>query len=373
MLTVMHTESSEGWGGQENRTIMECVGLKRLGARVIVFSRPGSRIRSRAESLGIEVRTHAIRGTYDISAIRYALKIIKEESVDVINTHSGVDSFVCSVAGRLSRRRPVIVRTRHLALPITSKSTYSLLPHRVVTVSAYVRKYLVEDKGISPGRVVAIPTGIDLKRFDPESTPDVLRQELKLKRMEDGGPLIVGTAAILRRKKGHHVLLDAIPDVLREFPGVLFVFAGDGPQRENIERRVRELEIEKNVSLIGLRTDVPAVIKGFDLFVLPTLEEALGTSILEASAMRKAVVATRVGGVPEVVKDSATGLIVEPGDSRGLAEAIITLLRDGRKRAVMGDEGRAFVEREFTVERMVERMHSLYMELLNSRGGRGLR
>src|SRR3989338_4322739 len=359
MLTVLHTESSEGWGGQENRTIEECVGLKRRGARPIVLARPGSRIKARAAALGIEVRTHALRGTYDLSAVLYVLKVVREDSVDVINTHSGVDSFVSSVAGRLSGRRPAIVRTRHLALPITSKGSYSILPHRVVTVSEYVRRHLGGDKKISPDKVVTVPTGIDIRRFDPESAPDVLRAELGLK---GGSPLIAGTVAILRRKKGHHVLLEAIPSVLRECPDTLFVFAGDGPQRENIERRIRELGIGDNVRLLGMRTDVPSVLMGFDLFVLPTLQEALGTSILEASAMKKAVIATRAGGGPEVVRANVTGLLVDPEDPGGLAAAIIRLLKDKGLRSSMGEEGRRLVEREYTVEGMVERMLLLYEE-----------
>lgn len=360
MLTILHSESSLGWGGQENRTLHECMGLKRLGARVIILCKPESRLKGRAEAAGLEVRTHKMSSNRDISALFYILKLIKSESIDVISTHSGDDSFVCAIAGRLSSRKPVIVRTRHLSLPITSKVTYSHFPHRVVTVSESVRKYLVEEKGIDKDKVISIPTGVDLKRFDPDSTPDTLRKELGLNSKE----LIVGTVAILRRKKGHHILLDAIPEVLKEVPHAKFVFAGDGPQKANIEEKIKELGIGKSVILLGLRSDVPAVLKGLDLFVLPTLQEALGTSILEASAMRKAVIATRVGGVPEAVAEGRTGLLIEPEDSKGLAKAIIKLLKDNELRIRMGMEGRAMVEKDYSTDRMVERMFNLYSALV---------
>lgn len=361
MFTILHTESSLGWGGQENRTLHECMGLKRLGARVILLCKNESRLMERSLEAGLDVRAHPMRSNHDIPAIGFCMRIIKKESVDIVSTHSGDDSFIGAIAGRLSSRRPVIVRTRHIALPITSRITYSVFPHRVVTVSEHVRRYLVEGKGICGDNVVTIPTGIDLERFDPGNTGDTFRAGLKL------GPEvpIVGVVAILRRKKGHHVLLDAIPDVLKKVPETLFILAGDGPQRGNIEARMKDLGIEKNVMLLGLRTDIPAFLKGIDLFVLPTLEEALGTSILEAAGMKKPVISTRVGGVPEVVRDNETGILVEPEDPKGLADAIERLIKDSALRNSMGEEGRKMVERDYSLDVMIERMYGFYSGLLH--------
>ncbi len=360
MLTILHTESSSGWGGQENRTLHECVGLKKtFNERVIILCRPDSKLRERGAQAGIEVRTHRLKASHDIGAIGFITGLIKKERVDVVVTHSGVDSFLAGIAARLSMRRPVVVRTRHLALPITSKSSYSMIPHRVVTVSEYVRRYLVEERGIKNGHVVSIPTGIDLARFNLASAPGGFREA---EHIAPDVPL-VGTVAILRRKKGHHVLLEAIPSVLKEVPGALFVFAGNGPQTENIKGGIKELGIERNVRLLGLRKDVETVLKGIDLFVLPTFQEALGTSILEASAMERAVISTRVGGVPEVVKEGVTGLLVEADNAGELAVAIIRLLKDPALRATMGKKGKQLVEKDFSTIRMVERLHRLYSEL----------
>ncbi len=363
MLTILHTESSLGWGGQENRTLQECVWLKRLGARPIIMSKPDARLKERAAAAGIETICHGISSNRDLSALFFLLRMIKEENIDVISTHSGDDSFIGAIAGRLSRRKPAIVRTRHLALPITSKITYSLLPHKVVTVSEFVRRYLCEDKGIAPDRVVAIPTGVDIERFDPDRTPDTLRAELGI----PADAPVAGVIAQLRRKKGHHVLLDAIPLVLKELPGALFLFAGDGPQRGNIEKKIAELGVGKNVRLLGLRPDVPVVLKGMDLFVLPTLQEALGTSILEASAMKRAVVAADSGGVSETIINGKTGLLVAPEDPAALAAAITGLLKDRGLRKAMGEEGRRMVEERYTIERMGTIMFALYNELVSAR------
>lgn len=362
MLTILHTESSTGWGGQENRTLQESIGLKRLGVRVIILCQPDSVLAKRARAEGIEVRTCKMRKSYDLFAIKYMLNLIKNEKIDVISTHSGRDSLLAGIAGRLSLKKPVIVRTRHLALPITSKTTYSVLPHKVVTVSEYVRQYLINE-GISPDKVVAIPTGIDTSRFDPEKVDGKLKQELGLK---PEIPL-VGTIAILRKKKGHRILLEAIPLILKKIPDAVFVFAGDGPQKENIITKIEQLGLSDKVFMLGLRKDIPNILKSIDVFVLPTLQEALGTSFIEAMAMEKPVIGTNVGGVGEVIKDGINGYLVEPDNPHALAEAIIMALQDKEKLSIIGIEGRKIAKQNYTVEKMCEKMHALYSSLLKDK------
>ena len=359
-LTVLHTESSKGWGGQENRTLKECIGLKKIGARVIIACQPDSVLAERGAEAGIEVKKIEMKSSISISAIAALLKIIRNENVNIVCTHSGKDSMLGAIAGRLSNMKPVIVRTRHLALPITSRFTYAVLPHRIVTVSEYVRRYLIEEKRIKPEKVVSIPTGIDLERFNPDIVRPVPREEIGIA----ADAVIIGTIAILRRKKGHHTLLDAVPLVLKEFPKAVFVFVGDGPQRQNIEQKIAELGISMNVKLLGLRKDIPEILKTIDVFVLPTLQEALGTSFLEAMAMGKPVVGTKVGGVGEVLKDGINGYLVEPGNPSILAKAIIKLLKDKEKARMMGIEGEKIVRQNYTVEKMCENMYAFYFSML---------
>src|SRR3989337_4186440 len=167
-LTVLHTESSKGWGGQENRTLKECIGLKKIGARMLIACQPDSVLAERGAEAGIDVKKIEMKSSISISAIVALLKIIRNESVNIVCTHSGKDSMLGAIAGRLSSKKPKIVRTRHLALSITSKITYSIFPHKVVTVSEYVGKYLIEEKGIAAGKVFSIPPGVDLEVFNPD-------------------------------------------------------------------------------------------------------------------------------------------------------------------------------------------------------------
>jgi glycosyltransferase involved in cell wall biosynthesis len=362
MLTILHTESSTGWGGQENRTLQESIGLRKLGAKVIILCQPDSVLGKRASVEGFEVRTCRMRKSYDILAIKFILELIRNEKIDVISTHSGRDSLLAGIAGRLSRKKPVIVRTRHLALPITSKVSYGFLPHKVVTVSEYVRQYLINE-GIPAEKVIAIPTGIDISRFDPDKYNENLRQGLRLK----SDVPIVGTIAILRRKKGHHILLDAIPLILQKIPEAVFVFAGDGPQRQNITNKIKNSGLSDRVFLLGLRKDIPNILKSIDVFVLPTLQEALGTSFIEAMAMGRPVIGTDVGGVSEVIKDGLNGYLAEPNNPHALADAVIRMLRDKEKAKIMGMEGRKIVEQNYTVEKMCEKMYALYASLCRDR------
>jgi glycosyltransferase involved in cell wall biosynthesis len=362
-FTVLHTESSTAWGGQENRILHESIGLRSLGARVIILGQPGCCLAARAAEKGIEVRTVPMRNDYDWPAVRFILRLIRHDQIDVINTHSGRDSLLAGIAGRLSSRKPIIVRTRHLALPITSKVSYDRLPHTVVTVSGHVRHCLLE-RGIPPERIVAIPTGVDsLDEFDPDAEGGLLKEELGL---PSDVPL-VGTIAILKSKKGYHVLVEAIPSILRAVPLAVFVFVGNGPQYHNVARILRDRGLESKVRLLGLRRDIRNILKSIDVFVLPTLEEALGTSFLEAMAMEKPVIGTRVGGVPEVIRDGVNGLLVKPNDPEDLAAATIRMLRDRDKARLMGLEGRKIVESEFTAQRMCQGMYDLYRSMLAKR------
>jgi glycosyltransferase involved in cell wall biosynthesis len=303
-----------------------------------------------------------MRKSFDVLAVFRLLAIIRSERVEVVNTHSGKDSFLAGLAGRMSRRRPAIVRTRHLALPITSTISYSVLPHRVVTVSDYVKGYLLQ-KDVPEAQIVSIPTGIDMQRFDPQAVAGGLRQELGL---PEGVPLI-GTVGILRYRKGHHILLNAIPRVLERFPEAVFVFAGNGPQEAALHAAITERGLDGKVLMLGLRNDIPNILKSIDIFVLPTLQEALGTSFIEAMAMEKPVVGSGVDGVFEVINDGVNGFLVNPGDAEGLADALLRLLSDPSMARQMGVAGRKMAEEHFSVEVMCERMLELYWQLVGRR------
>lgn len=359
-LCILHTESSKGWGGQENRTLNEMLAMRVRGHRCLLACQPGARLGARAREAGFDVFETRMRSAIDLSAIVRLRRFIAAQRPDIVNTHSGRDTQVAGLAARsLFGRRPRIVRTRHLALPITSRFTYSVLPDHVVTVSAFVENYLVS-VGVPRERISTVPTGIDFGRYPAVPEPGSLRSELGV----PADALLIGTVAILRAKKGHAEILDAAPAVLRRFPNAHFVFAGDGPQMENLRKRIDAEQLGQHVHLLGLRRDVIDILAALDVFLLPTHQEALGTAFVEAGAMGLASVGTRVDGVPEVVREGATGLLVPARDGAAVAEAVCALLADPALRKRLGCEAKVFVHRKFSREAMAEGMERVYRQLL---------
>lgn len=361
-MRILHTESSLGWGGQENRTLNELITMRECGHELAVVSRPGARIIDRAKEAGFATFAVDMRGAIDFPAMFRLRSVMKQFQADIVNTHSGRDTQLAGMAARsILGRRPRIVRTRHLALPITSKFTYSVLPDHVVTVSKFVENFLVES-GVPRDVITTIPTGVDFARYDRAAVQGNLREELGL----PADTLLVGTVAILRVKKGHNEILDAIPTVLRRFPSAHFIFAGDGPQTANLVKRIAAEGLGERVHMLGLRRDVTNVLASLDVFVLPTHQEALGTAFIEAGAMSLPTVATKVDGVPEVVQHGRTGLLVPLQDGAAVAEAICRLLADPIYREGMGRNAAEFVRRVFAREVMAQGMERLYQRLLGS-------
>ena len=360
-MRILHTESSKGWGGQENRTLNELITMRARGHELAVVSRPGARIIERAKEAGFATFTVDMRGAIDLPAILKLRSAIKAFRADVVNTHSGRDTQLAGMAARTLAHRPRIVRTRHLALPITSRFTYSVLPDHVVTVSKYVEDYLVS-AGVPREGITTVSTGVDFSRYDRATVAGNLRDELGL----PADSLLIGTVAILRAKKGHAEILDAAPEVLRRFPKAHFVFAGDGPQTDNLKARIAADGLEGRVHLLGLRRDMTNVLASLDVFVLPTHQEALGTAFIEAGAMGLPAVATRVDGVPEVIQEGTTGFLVPAQQGHALIEPICRLLGDAILRQSMGANAREFVHRKFSREVMAEGMERLYKRLLEA-------
>jgi glycosyltransferase involved in cell wall biosynthesis len=198
---------------------------------------------------------------------------------------------------------------------------------------------------------VTVYEGVDLHRIGAEPAANI-HAEFWLPTQAP----IVGAVAALTQEKGHKHLIDAAALAVREIPDARFVILGEGVLRPTLERQIRDLRVDKHVLLPGFRADVLAFIKSFDLFVMSSLFEGLGTSLLDAMALSKAIVATDTGGIPEAVVDQETGIgiLVPPRDHRELAAAIVQLLKNPERRARMGRAGFERAQRLFSADRMVE-------------------
>lgn len=367
MTSILHTEASTGWGGQEIRTLLEAVHLTARGHRVLIAAPAESGLLARARAAGLPVRPVPFRRALDPRDLLAVLRLLRDEAVGILNTHSSKDSWTAAAAARL--RRVPVVRTRHLSVPLRrsplARLVYSRLADRIVTTGEAIREILIRDGGVDPGRVLSIPTGVDLTVFDPERADGTrVRQELGIPRE---APL-VGMVAVLRSWKGHPEFLEAIRQLRAAWPSCRGLVVGEGPYRPVVETEIRRLDLDGAVILTGHREDIREVLAALDVIVSASIgAEGVSQALVQALAMRRPVVATRVGSVHELIRDGETGLVVPPRDARALAEGIRTLLEDRGKAAELAARGRRLVEQTFSVDRMVERIEALHRELLAGR------
>lgn len=219
-----------------------------------------------------------------------------------------------------------------------------------------VRKFTIERAGVPSNKLVTISNGIDASRY--EGVEGTLRAELGLSE----GDLVVTTVARLDEQKGVEHLVNVAIKLLPEFPRAHFAIVGDGPQADEMRRATASMD--DRIHLLGQRYNVPSILASSDLFVLPSLWEGMPNVVLEAMAAGLPVVASSVGGCPELIEDGVTGLLVEPGDEASLKRAITTLLIDPVKRQSFGAAARDRVRREFTLGRMIEANEALYRRTL---------
>ena len=345
------------------RVLAELQWMKEQGHWVALAAHPRSAIAREAEAARIPFRplyTHKALLPFEI--VRLAAWLAWNR-VEVVNTHSSNDAWLAGLAARLAVR-PILIRSRHIEVDYPNRFfsglAYRVLPEHILTTSQRIADRLVEELRVPPGRITSIPTGVDLRRFRL-SEIGTLHQMLGL----PTETALVGMISVLRSWKGHATLLDAAATLLSSAPRPIhFVIAGDGPGREELENKILREPWKNHVTLLGHRTDVPQVLASLDVLVLPSFaHEGIPQIILQAQAMGRAVVATTVGGIPEVVEDGVNGLLVPPRDPVALAEKIQLLLGDPVLRSRLGQAARQEIEKAHTLDAMGERLLGLYASL----------
>jgi glycosyltransferase involved in cell wall biosynthesis len=358
----LHVDTARTWRGGQNQVLLTVNGLRALGHRAALVAHPDGELRRRAAE-GLDLIPIAPRTEVDLTAAWRFSRVIRKLQPDVIHAHDphgvAMASLALSLGASSTRDRPApaLVVARRVDFHLQGNS-FSRWKYRQVdcfiAASEAIRRMLVAD-GIDESRTVTVHEGIDVEHVT--AAPAVNVHETFW--LPHHAP-VVGNVAALVPHKGQRHLIEAAHLVVREVPDARFIILGEGELRESLEHTVREHHLEKHVLLPGFRTDVLGCIKGFDFFVMSSVTEGLGTSLLDAMACSKAVVATRTGGIPEVVADGATGLLVEPRDHRAMADAIIRLLNDTAMRQRMAEAAFARVNERFTVERMVAETASVY-------------
>jgi glycosyltransferase involved in cell wall biosynthesis len=359
-LSILHTESSIGWGGQEIRILTEAQGMMRRGHRITLVTPPEAMLLPAAQKMGLPVIALPI-GAKRLSALMALRRwlALHGRGFDVINMHSSTDSWLSALACRTLRGMPPLVRTRHVSTAIhntlPTRWLYLRATAHIVTAGEALRQQLHCDNRFPLEHMTSVPTGIDLARFRP-------REQIAARR-ELGTPdtPTLGIVATLRDWKGHAYLLEAFNKLRTRFPTLQLLVIGDGPQREKIEHQIRRLRLNDCVRLVGNQDNVDRWLNALDLFVLPSYgEEGVPQSIMQAMACGLAVVSTPVGAIREAVVDGVTGILVEPMNTDALAESLARLMSDTALRRQMGEAGQRHAQTHFGIDRMLDKMETIF-------------
>jgi glycosyltransferase involved in cell wall biosynthesis len=306
-----------------------------------------------------------IRSSFDLAAVAAMVRIFRRERADVVNTHSGKDSWVGSMAAKVAGV-PLLVRTRHISVPVR-RGIFNVVyrwPDGYVTTGKMIRDQLI-GVGIDPDRVVSIPTGVDVARFSPDVSGDAVREEFGLL----PGEFLVVMIGVLRSWKRHDVFLEAVRRLGERKIPVRALVVGEGPQRERIAREIEAKKLTGAVRMTGFRRDVPAILAASDAVVLSSDRfEGVPQVILQAMAMGRAVVASPIGGIPEVVHHGTTGILCPAGDPAAYADAVGRLLADPGIRGRFGAAGRRLILERHSVIAMGDETERFYRYLAAAKG-----
>ena len=365
-LTIVHTESSLGWGGQEIRILTEAQGLIRRGHRVQLLCPPEARIHDEAARFAVPV--HALHiGRKRMRGLTAMIGWFRAYRCDVINTHSSTDSWLAALAMLTLGNKAPIVRTRHISARVPQNGMtrwlYGRAAARIVTTGGALRQQLIRDNGIDASKVVSVPTGIDTNRFVPG---DKLAARTALGLPSDR-PL-VGIVATLRSWKGHRFLLEACAKLP---PEIGLVIVGDGPQREALQALIGTLGLQDRVWMPGNQVDVLPWLQALDVFALPSYaNEGVPQALIQAMLVGLPCVSTPAGSIGELALNDHTALVVPGQDVQALRAALSLLLGDADLRARLGAAARAYCVERYSLEHMLDRMEAVFQDVAAHGPGR---
>lgn len=366
-LSILHTESSCGWGGQEIRILTESQGMIRRGHRVALVCCPTSKIAKAAPDYGIEVFTLPIekKRISSLKALRQWLKLHRHQ-FDVINTHSSTDAWLVAASCATLRHSPVVVRTRHVSTDVSrslpTRWLYLSSSAHVVTTGEKLRQTLHQHNKFPLEKMTSVPTGIDLQRFFPQD-----KQQAREKIGIPNKPTL-GIVATMRVWKGHKYLVEAWKSLHQQFPDWQLIFVGDGPQRKNLEPMVKEAGLEQSIFFLGNRNDVPDCLNTMDLFALPSFgNEGVPQGIMQAMACGLPVVSTTVGAISEAVIDGKTGFTLVPQVQELLTRHLAKLMSSDELREQMGKAALEHAISRFGLDNMLDKMERIFIQAINGK------
>jgi L-malate glycosyltransferase len=355
---ILHLSTESGWRGGERQVLLLMRGLAERGWRQTLVAPRNAPLVAEARAHGFTVIPLRATAVIDPVGIYRLVKRLRREPDTILHAHTARAFDQARLLRALARARGLVV-TRRVSFPVRRSNKYRNAADRYVAISRAISELLI-DSGTPRERVVIIPSAVDFAALDKAPT---------LTESPFPGQRLVGCVAQMTSEKGVTVLARAWAAVSAAIPEARLVIVGDGPERAEVERILTHDGVAATVHLTGFRSDVASWLKAFSCYVQPSLQEGLGSTAIDALALALPTVASRVGGLPEVVLADNGGLLVPPNDPAALAGSIVNLLRDRTTAQRLGEHGRAHVRNAFAIERMIDQYEALYRGLSCSGAG----
>jgi len=370
-LSLFQVDAGKEWRGGQRQSFFLAKELKRNGYSFQFVVQPGSPLHQKAMDEGLPVLPLKIASEADVLSILRLSLAMKRKKCRLVNFQDAHSVAVGSGAASLAKV-PIRVISRRVNFPlkknILSRRKYTKNVDAIIAISDGVKNVLVGG-GIDAKLIRVIPDGIDFALYEDKTSKDYLRKELSFAPDD----FLVGIVAQLSDDKGHEYLIQASKHLREHTPKIKIIIVGEGPLRLELNKQVEEIQGEDMVFFLGFREDILQILNSLDVFVLSSDHEGLGSIIMDAMACRLPVVATRVGGIPEVVDHQKTGLLVPPQRPKSLAKAILKMYEDREFAHRLGKKGYEEVHQKFSAQSMASKAIDLYEELAKKKGVKLLR
>lgn len=366
-MKILHINTERTWRGGEQQTLYLLRSLIEKQITCHLVCQAGSPMAERAVTAGVKVFPIAMHGEIDLAAGFRIRKLIRKFRYQIVHSHTSHAhslAFLASIGTgvvRLVTRRVDFSIFRHSFLKL-SGIKYRYMADHYIAISQKIKDVMVAD-GIPGRRIFVVHSGIDPQRFS-SATGGQLLSEFDIKENQK----VVINVAHLAGHKGQEYLVRAIPRVLERLPDTRFFIVGQGELLDKLQETASGLGLTKELIFTGFRNDVADFYRIANLYVMSSVQEGLGTAVLDALALAKPVVATSAGGLPEIIDDGKTGRLVAPGDPEALARGMIDMLSDDHRAASMAAAGRQRVLQDFSVDAMVEKNIDVYRRILRDSG-----
>jgi len=368
---IMHFAATNFYGGPEKQIVNHCALMNSSKWEMVVCSflegKPQNELLDQAARVNLKTATLCTRSAYNPLVVWELLALLKREKPDLIVVHGYRPLILCLIL-RPFFKVPIIVFSRGFTAESLKIRLYEKLYRVAMCFSDLIiavsdgHKRVLMSYGVEDKKIKVVHNAISVDSFQNSASGSVRKEICKQLNIPFGAAAVV-SAGRLSPEKGHRFLVEAIGMLRGSSNNTHFVFCGDGPCQKDLERRAKELGISEICHFVGFRRDLKEIFQAMDLMVLPSLTEGLPNVVLEAFACRKPVVATRVGGVPEIVEDGVNGILVPQERPDLLAEAIKSCLDSPDKARRMGEAGYIKAKSEFTFESQTQKLEAIYNQL----------